>query len=92
MEFIGQILLFAIEVYFWVIILGVVLSWLVIFEVVNMRNPQAANLMELIRKITEPVYKPIRKYVPLIGGIDISPIIVLFGLHILSSLVVRLFF
>lgn len=92
MSAIGQLLLFLLKVYFYIIIIQVVVSWLIAFEVINTRNPQAANLLRLLDKATEPVYKPIRKYVPPIGGIDITPIIVIFGLFLLENLIIRLMF
>ncbi|MEZ5919255.1 MAG: YggT family protein [Alphaproteobacteria bacterium] len=45
----------------------------VIFGVINLNHPQAQNLMGLIKKLTDPVYKPVQKYIPPIGGIDITP-------------------
>lgn len=92
MHILGQLLLFCLQVYFWVIIVSVAISWLITFDVINARNPRAANLIRLLEKLTEPVYKPIRKYVPPIGGIDISPIIVIFGIYLAQSLVARMFF
>jgi YggT family protein len=76
----------------WIIVVSVILSWLVVFEVVNVRNEKAANLMRLLDKATDFVYKPLRKYVPAIGGIDITPIIVIFGIMMLQKLVARIFF
>ena len=92
MYMIGQLLIFALTVYTWIIIGGVIISWLIAFEVINVRNPQAANLVRLIDRVTEPVYRPVRKYVPPIGGIDISPIVIIFGIYILQQLIARLFF
>ncbi len=89
---IGQLLLFLLDVCFWIIIIQVVLSWLVAFQVINLSNPQAANLVRLIERITAPIYKPLRKYVPAIAGIDISPIIIIFAIYLLKELVVRVFF
>ena len=92
MVFIGKILIFCLEVYFWVIIASVVISWLIAFEVVNTRNQQAANLVDLLNRATEPVYKPIRKYIPPIGGIDLTPIVVIFGIYILTDLIYHLMY
>ncbi len=92
MPVIGDILLLLLEVFFWVIIAQVVLSWLIAFEVINIRNPQAASLVRLIEKITAPVYTPLRKVIPAIGGIDITPIIVIFGISLLKALVVSVFY
>lgn len=91
MEFFGQLLILALDIYFWIILISVISSWLIAFEVINTRNPQAANLMRLLNKITEPVFAPLRKFIPSIGGIDITPIIVIFGIQILKNIVARLF-
>ncbi len=90
MEFLGKIAFFVLDVYFWIIITSVVMSWLIAFEVINTRNPQANNLLGLLEKATEPVYRPLRKYIPAIGGIDITPIIVIFGIYLAKDLVVWL--
>lgn len=91
MVFIGKLLLLALDIYFWIIIAGVVISWLIAFDVVNTKNPQAQNLVRLLNKITEPVYRPLRKYIPAIGGIDITPIIVIFGIALAKQIVLSLF-
>lgn len=78
------------NVYVFIIIAQVAVSWLIAFEVINTNNQQARNLVDLLNKLTEPVYKPIRKYVPPIGGIDITPIIVLIGLQILKHIIIGL--
>lgn len=87
----GHLLLFMLDVCFWIIIIQVVLSWLIAFEVINVRNPQASNFINLLTRITAPVYTPLRKYVPPIAGIDISPIILIFGIFLLKELVIRMF-
>ena len=91
MYIIGEILLLLLNICFWIIIIQVVLSWLITFEVINIRNPQAANFVRLIDRITAPVYKPLRKLIPPIAGIDITPIIIIFAIYLLKSLVVSTF-
>lgn len=89
---IGKILIWGLSLYTWIIIATVAISWLVVFGVFNLNNPQARNLVELLNKATEPVYRPLRKYIPPIGGIDITPLIVLFGIMILQRIIASLFF
>ena len=72
--------------YIWVIIGSAILSWLVVFNVVNVRNRFVYQLGRFLDAITEPVLRPIRKVVPLIGGIDLSPIVLIFGLQFLLVL------
>lgn len=91
MFFIGNVLLLALQIYAYIIIASVIISWLVAFEVINPKNEQAQNLLNLIDKVTAPVYKPLRKFIPPIGGIDITPIVVIFGIYILRMLIIQLF-
>jgi YggT family protein len=63
-----------------------VLSWLVVFNVVNVRNRFVYQLGRFLDAITEPVLRPIRRIVPLIGGIDLSPIVLIFALQFLLIL------
>lgn len=92
MSIIGNLLIFLLDVYFYIIIASVIISWLIAFEVINVKNPQAQNLINLLNKVTEPVYKPLRKFIPPIGGIDITPIIVIFGIFLLQNLIVRIMY
>jgi len=78
----------AVQIYIFIIIVQVAMSWLLAFEIVNAGNRQAQNLIRLLKKATDPVYKPLRKYVPPIGGIDISPLIVMIGLSILRNVLI----
>lgn len=91
MALIGEILILILNIFFWIIIAQVVLSWLIAFDVINIRNNQAMNLIQLLNKITEPVFKPLRKIIPSIGGIDITPIIIIFGISLLQKLIASLF-
>lgn len=92
MVLLGKLLLFALDAYFWVIIISVMMSWLIAFEVINTRNPQAANLLRLLGKLTDPVYEKLRKYIPSIGGLDLTPIIVIFGIYLAKDLVIWLMY
>jgi len=92
MSAIAQLLLFILNAYIWIIIASVAISWLIAFEVINVRNPKAANIVRLLNKLTDPVFRPLRKFIPSIGGIDITPIIVIFIIFVLQNLVVRLFY
>lgn len=91
-EAIGSVLMLLLEAFFWVIIVQVVLSWLITFEVINIRNPRAANFVRLVDRITAPVYTPLRKFIPPIAGIDITPIIIIFAIQLLKNLVASVFY
>ena len=68
------------------IIASAIVTWLIAFDVISTENPQTANLVRLLGKVTDPVYKPLRKYIPPIGGIDITPIIVIIILALIDHL------
>lgn len=80
-----SLLSLCITIYIWIVILQVLVSWLIAFDVINAKNEQAQNLIRLLRKATDPVFTPLRKVIPAIGGIDITPIIVIFGLTLVQK-------
>lgn len=65
----------ALELYIWLLIASAVLSWLVAFNVVNTRNQVVATIGDFLYRVTEPVLRPIRNMLPNLGGLDISPVI-----------------
>jgi YggT family protein len=76
-----------VDLYEFVIIVAVVASWLIVFEVLSMRNPMARSLVNALDAVTEPVFRQVRRIVPSIGGIDLSPIIVFVMLEVIKRLV-----
>ena len=80
-----------VDIYVWVIILSAVLSWLVAFDIVNMRNRFVYLVGDALNRITEPVYRPIRRFLPHMGGLDLSPLILILGLWFLRDLMWELF-
>ncbi len=63
--------------YIYILVAAAVMSWLIAFNVVNPRNQFVAMVGEFLYRVTEPVLRPIRKRLPNMGGIDISPLIVI---------------
>lgn len=76
--------------YLWVIIIGAVLSWLVAFDVVNLRNKLVATIADTCERLTAPVLAPIRKVIPNLGGVDLSPVALIIGIQMLQIFVVPL--
>jgi YggT family protein len=72
-----DVILFALELYVWLVIAAAILSWLIAFGVVNTRNQAVAMIGEFLYRITEPALRPIRRILPHLGGIDISPVILI---------------
>ena len=65
------------QLYIDLIVVGAVLSWLIAFNIVNVRNQLVAMVEDFCRRVTEPVLRPIRRYIPSLGGIDISPMLLI---------------
>jgi YggT family protein len=73
--------------YIWILIASAVVSWLVAFNVVNTRNPIVSGVVEFLYRVTEPALKPIRNVMPNLGGIDISPVVLIIGLLFLQRFI-----
>jgi YggT family protein len=83
-----DVILFVLDLYWWVVIGAAIFSWLYAFNVVNPRNQFVAAIGQFLYAVTEPVFRWVRRVVPSFGGIDISPIIVLLGIFLLRRLIV----
>ena len=70
----------------WIVIASAIMSWLVAFGVINVRNQFIRVVVDLLYRLTEPLLRPIRRILPNLGGVDISPIILLLGLYFIQSL------
>lgn len=75
--------------YWWIVILSVVFSWLYAFNVINSSNQFVNAVSGFLYQMTEPLYGRIRRFLPDLGGIDLSPIIVLFGIMFLQYLLIN---
>ena len=84
-----DVILLALQLYVWLLIAAAVLSWLIAFNVVNTRNQVVAVVGEFLYRITEPALRPIRRFMPNLGGIDISPVILILIIFFLESIIVR---
>lgn len=75
-----------IDIYTWIVIASAIVSWLVAFGVINLRNQFVRMVVDFLVRVTEPALRPIRRIMPNLGGVDISPVILLLGLFLLRSL------
>lgn len=78
------------DFYVWALVIGAILSWLVAFEVVNPYNRFVHVLGDLLLKITEPALKPIRRILPRMGTVDLSPLVLIFIVFFVQSFIRRL--
>jgi YggT family protein len=83
-----DVILIALDIYMWIVIAAVILSWLVAFNVVNTRHSFVAAVAEFLYRITEPALRPIRNMLPNLGGIDISPIILFLIIILIQRVIV----
>ena len=88
MRAILDIVMMVLNLYTWIIIAGAILSWLIAFGVVNIRNDLVRSIWNLLLALTEPFLKPIRNFLPNFGGIDISPIILLLAVMLIERIIV----
>ena len=75
-----RVLMIAIDLYIWLVIIGAILSWLVAFNVINSSNQLVYLILDFLYRITEPALRRIKRFLPNLGGIDISPVILILGL------------
>jgi YggT family protein len=71
------VLIAVLDLYWWIIIIAVIISWLVGFGVINTYNQIARVVVRALQALTEPIFAPIRRVIPPFGGLDLSPLIVL---------------
>jgi YggT family protein len=72
------------EIYKWIVLAAVIVSWLAAFNVINERNNFVRTVLRLLYNLTEPVFRPVRRILPPMGGLDLSPIVVLVAIWFLQ--------
>jgi YggT family protein len=82
-----EVLLKVLELYIYVIIAAAILSWLVAFNAVNRHNDVVRSIWNLLTALTEPLLRPIRERLPNLGGIDISPIVLILFIFLLERII-----
>jgi YggT family protein len=89
MVVIAELVLLILEIYTWIVIASAIMSWLVAFNVVNMRNQFVYSIGNMLYRLTQPALRPIQRIVPTFGGVDVSPIVLLLILWFLQRLIER---
>ncbi|MEM8877994.1 MAG: YggT family protein [Pseudomonadota bacterium] len=84
-----DVLFIVLRLYIWVIIAMVILSWLIAFNVINPYNQVVNIIQNAVYSLTEPLLRPIRRFMPDLGGIDISPLVLLLGIYFLQIALTR---
>jgi YggT family protein len=89
MRAILDVILLVLNLYTWIIIIAAVLSWLIAFNVVNMYSDAVRAIWNVLTALTEPLLRPIRQFMPNLGGLDISPVILLLLIFFLQNVIIR---
>ncbi|MCH4152829.1 MAG: YggT family protein [Sphingobium sp.] len=86
-----QIIMILLNVLWWIIIVQAIMSWLIAFNVINTHNEIVRSIWIALDRLTEPLYRPIRKVMPDLGALDLSPMVVLLIIIILQTILPTLF-
>ncbi len=87
MEAIVRLFLVILDFYVWILIASAILSWLLAFDVINIRNRLVRSIWDALLALTEPVLMPIRRRLPFMGGMDLSPIVVIFAIYFIQLVI-----
>ena len=85
----AQILLFVLDVAWFVLIVHIIMSWLIGFDVLNLRQPLVAQIWYGLNGLLEPVFRPVRQFMPRTGAIDFTPLVVFVGIYALRVIIVN---
>ena len=79
-----------VNLYIWILVINAILSWLVAFNILNTGNRFVYSVLEFSYKLTNPALNLIRRYLPNLGSIDISPVILILGLNFLRNFIIEI--
>jgi len=82
-----EVVLLALQLYTYLIVASAILSWLVAFNVVNTRNDLVRSVWNFLGAVTEPALRPIRKILPNLGGVDISPVLLILLIFLIERII-----
>ena len=88
MRVILEIILMLLDIYWWVVLATIILSWLFAFNVINGRNQFVDTIWRVLSGLTEPVLRPIRRVLPSFGGLDLSPIVLFIAIYFLQRVII----
>ena len=84
-----DIILLVLDLYRWILIAMIIMSWLISFNVINTRNAFVEGVWRVLNQLTEPVLRPIRRIMPNFSGLDISPIIAFIAIFFIQQVIIR---
>lgn len=84
-----QILFLVLDIIWWIVIAHVILSWLINFQVLNLRQPLVAQIWDGLNRLLNPIYGRLRAFLPNLGGLDLAPLIVLLAIYALRIVIMN---
>jgi YggT family protein len=84
-----DVIMVILQLYWWIVVAMIIMSWLISFNVINTRNQFVAAVWRILNQLTEPVLRPIRNMVPNFSGLDISPIILFLIIILIQQVIIR---
>ncbi|MEE9273248.1 MAG: YggT family protein [Robiginitomaculum sp.] len=84
-----NLLMNIIGLYLFIILIWIISSWLITFGIINPRNPTVRNILNGINALVDPVIAPLRRIIPPMGGLDLSPIVLIFGIYFIRDILVK---
>lgn len=82
-----QIIYMVLNLIWWIVLIHIIMSWLINFQVLNLRQPLVSQIWYGLNRLLEPIYGPIRRIMPDMGGLDLSPIVLILGLYAIRIIV-----
>lgn len=87
MQSLMQILLLILDVAWFILIVHIIMSWLINFQVLNLRQPLVAQIWDGLTRLLDPIYSRVRRFLPNMGGIDLAPLVVLIAIYALRIVI-----
>ena len=84
-----EILLLILDVVWFILIVHIVMSWLISFQVLNLRQPLVAQIWSGLERLLQPIYDPIRRVLPATGGLDLAPLVALIAIYALRIILMN---
>lgn len=84
-----QILLLILDIAQWIILIHIIMSWLINFQVLNLRQPLVSQIWEALNRLLEPLYSRVRSILPNLGGVDLAPLVVLVAIYALRIVLIN---
>lgn len=84
-----QILMLLLDVVWFILIAHIIMSWLINFQVLNLRQPLVAQLWYGLNRLLDPIYSRIRRYLPNLGGLDLAPLVLLLGIYAIRIILIN---